>query len=91
MGENAEEQAGWEEHAQPVVELQRVVGGGRGEGVGGGGGRGPSRGSEFVRQQSQSPYEYEEVIINNNQSSIPDILTEDPAPAGDGEVCPGQI
>ena len=82
-----------QEHAQPLLQLQRVVrggGGGRGEGVGGGGGRGPSGGEEFV--QIQSPAKYEEVINYDDQSSIPDILTEDPAPpSGDSEVCPGQI
>ena len=88
MGENAEEQLGWEEHAQPVLELQRVVGGGRGEGVGGGGGRGPPRGEDLLRRQSQVP-EREEVF-DNNQSAIKDILSED-VPSGDSEIGARQV
>ena len=90
MGENAEEQPGWEEHAQPVVELQRVVGGGRGEGVGGGGGRGPPRGEDVLCQQSQVPERKE--VFDNNQSAIKDFLSEDaPSDSGDSEIGARQI
>ena len=79
-----------QEHAQPLLQLQRVVRGGRREGVGGGGGRGPSRGEDLLCQQSQVPERKE--VFDNNQSAIKDILSEDaPSDSGDSEIGARQI